>query len=93
VIAPVSTNLVDIAGDSSNLFLRLTNLSGANSLDFIGGSFKGTSEERRVCVIFVGVGNKVIRLRYEFLDPAFPQLSLNGTPLYQSGSETNVGTI
>lgn len=89
----MATNLVDIASDSSNLFLRLTNLTGINTLDFIGGSFKATDEEIRACVAFVGIGNKVVRLRFEFRDPAFTQKSLTGKPIYQADPGTNVGAI
>lgn len=90
----MATNLVDIASDSSNLFLRLTNLEGVNDLEFIGGSFKGTSEERRVCVFFVGIGTKTVRFRVEFIDPVFAQVSMMGVPLYKTDtSEGRVGPV
>ena len=90
----MATNSVDIAGESSNLFLRLTNLTGANTLDFISGSFKGTGTERRIAVAFLGIGAKVLQVRFEFIDPAFIETDIKGNPLYTTQrSEATSGPV
>lgn len=73
----MSTQLVNIAGEQSNLILRATNITGV-ALDIISGSFRPSPEERRVCSVFFGIGAKTLEIRLEFTDFVFPIRDFKG---------------
>jgi hypothetical protein len=78
----MASNRVYIAGDSSALEIVASNLTGADPLEFVNGSFRSCPEERRVCSVVLNVAGVIFELRMEFLSPAFVEHSVVGAPVY-----------
>jgi hypothetical protein len=80
-VPSVTTN-VEIVGDSCNLAIAATNLTG-DEIEFLSGSFVGSPDERRVAnVFFIIGGTKTFVLRFEFFDPTFIETTLTGKPIF-----------
>jgi hypothetical protein len=82
----MATNTIDVAGDSSQLLIQATNLSGLDPLEFLSGSFRSSPEERRVCTVFfiAAGGTEPFQLRFEFTSPLFIEHSVTGKPVYRT---------
>lgn len=74
----MATNIVQIAGDESNLVVRATNLTGADQVLFESGSFKGSGEEIRLVNVILSVGAKVFNLRLKWTDGIFNRTTITG---------------
>lgn len=81
----MATNTVEIAGDTSSLLVNATNITGADELAFISGSFRSSPDERRVVTIFMEVGGtgKTFEMRLEFSDPQFIETTITGRNIYE----------
>ena len=44
--------------------------------------FLRTSEDKRIAQLIVQLGARIIDLRFEFVDPLLPEMSVLGKPLY-----------
>ena len=83
-------NEVVVCGESGNLSVKATALDGSPEMEFRSGSFKGTVDERRVCVVFMTIPSlsKNLTLRFEFTDPGFSDVDLLGAPTRVSELQT-----
>lgn len=86
----MATNNVAILGGDNHLFVSATNLSGDLPIEFESGAFRSSPEERRVAVMFLVIGDKVLKLRLELTSPIFVEHSIAGQDLYQDRPETGV---
>jgi len=80
----MAKNTVQITGDTSNMTVAARNISGANPVLFKWGSFKGSPEEVRLSVISVGIGAKILNLRFRWLDSMFNRTTILGTIIPRS---------
>ena len=82
----MATNVVNITGDSCSLRLEATNITGADPLEFLSGTFRSSAEEKRICTVFfiTGGGTQIFQLRFEFISPKFVEHSILGTPVYRT---------
>lgn len=75
----MATNIVQIAGDESNLMVKAINLTGADEVFFESGSFKGSVEEVRLVNVILSVGAKVFNLRFKWTDATFNRTTITGS--------------
>ena len=78
-----ATNTVQIRGDEMGLHLALIS-TGATNLEFISGSFHGSSEEERIAVAFIETTDgapKTLEVKLTIFDSRFPKMTLLGKPV------------
>ncbi len=80
----MAANRVYIAGDTSSLEIVAINLTGADPLEFISGSFRSCPEERRVCSVYLNIAGAVLEMRFEFTAPSFVETTITGKPVYRT---------
>ena len=77
-------NEVTILGESGTLSIVARPWTiGAPEMEFSQGSFRGSVDERRVIGVFLAVPSlaQEFELRFEFTDPGYATVDLNGNPL------------
>lgn len=79
----MATVIVQITGDTSSLTCKATNLTGADELVVLSGSFRGTSDDRRVCSLFLDTAGKTLEIRLEFIDQTLVETTFFGKPIYE----------
>lgn len=75
----MAVNVVQIAGDESNLMVKAINLTGADEVLFESGSFKGSGEEVRLVNVILSTGTKVFNLRFKWTDATFNRTTITGS--------------
>ena len=75
----MTTNIIQIAGDESNLLVRATNVTpGSTEVLFESGSFKGSAEEVRLVSMVLSTGAKTFNVRLKWIDSMFNRTTITG---------------
>ena len=75
------TTLFHTQSDTSVVIGRIAN-NGPDTPQVLMSHFLRTSEDKRIAQLIVQLGARIIDLRFEFVDPLLPEMSVLGKPLY-----------